>query len=403
MPRRRDLSQVRGLSRIPLLSYAQKATDPNRPRKDTEAPPTFPTIAAFLPQHLWKWLTTYLSKRLGPRHPFQTYRGADRGIYRLEDEGGDVRIALVGDWGTGTDEAFDVAEQVNAFRPHYTIHLGDVYYVGDTPEVEENCLGKKLTEYDPCTWPWGSAGSFALTGNHEMYARGFGYFDTFLPTLGLKSGVRQQASFFCLENEYWRIIALDTGYNCLGIPLLENIPFWPFAPDCALPDELMTWLRDDVRPDGDSRGLVLLSHHQYFSSFEAGYTKPATQLRSVINRPVIWWWGHEHRMAVYDKQSVDGGIEAYGRCIGHGGMPVELSDKAVVPPLIFYDNEPYANDENLTIGRNGHANVTLTGNIMTIDYVDLKGQPVFSETWQTNNGVLTQLPGAPARADGSYT
>jgi len=34
----------------------------------------------------------------------------------------------------------------------------------------------------------------------------------------------QHASYFCLENEHWRIIALDTGYRSIGIPVLEY--FW---------------------------------------------------------------------------------------------------------------------------------------------------------------------------------
>jgi hypothetical protein len=60
-----------------------------------------------------------------------------------------------------------------------------------------------------------------------MYALGgSAYFDRMLPTLGLIEGgfsQGQKASFFCLENEFWRVIALDTGYNSVGLPLLEYI------------------------------------------------------------------------------------------------------------------------------------------------------------------------------------
>jgi hypothetical protein len=390
------MSQVRNLSRSPILSFAQKATDPQRPRLDGETLAKFNTIDAFLPGNLVKWLGAYLKNRFGPRHDFQKYSGSDRGIYDLKGDASGIRITLVGDWGTGTDEAFQVAQEVQVFKPHYTIHLGDVYYVGDTEEVDENCLGKKVTRYDPTTWPIGSNGSFAMNGNHEMYARGHAYFETLLPTLGIVGGPSQHASFFCLQNEFWRIIALDTGYNSVGLPILEEIPIWPFKPDCALRHELMTWLTNDVQPNVDNRGLILLSHHQYYSAFEASYTKPAQQLSAVISRPVLWWWGHEHRMAIYDKQSLDGGITAYGRCLGHGGMPVERVDKPVDPPLMFYDNRAYKNDENIDIGFNGHANITLAGNTATIDYVDLEGTKVFSETWQITNGVLQQLSAAPA-------
>jgi len=65
-------------------------------------------------------------------------------------------------------------------------------------------------------WPIGSCGSFALNANHEMYARGKGYFKYFLPTLGLRKSKNQEcsvqkASFFCLKNEYWLIIGIESG------------------------------------------------------------------------------------------------------------------------------------------------------------------------------------------------
>jgi hypothetical protein len=56
-----------------------------------------------------------------------------------------------------------------------------------------------------------------------------------------------------------------------------------------------------VNPDGDKRGLILLSHHGPHSAFEAWYQIPAKQLAKVIHRPVIWFWGHEHRLAIYEK------------------------------------------------------------------------------------------------------
>jgi predicted phosphodiesterase len=304
----------------------------------------------------------------------------------LQGDAGVTRLSLVGDWGTGTDEASEVADRVNSFKPHYTIHLGDVYYVGDEKEIRENCLNEKLTQYDPCLWPHGSRGSFGMNGNHEMYARGKAYFDVFLPTLGLTGGPAQQASFFCLENDFWRFVALDTGYNSVKIPFLERIPVWPFHADCALPDELIAWLRKGVLPAKKGQAIVLLSHHQYYSSFEGGYTKPAKQLKEFLDRPVIWIWGHEHRLAIYDKHEEIAGVCAYGRCLGHGGMPVEFQTPKAGLPLLFVDDRQYPNDENLTIGFNGHANVTLQGADMVIDYVDLHGTLVFSEQWISEDG-----------------
>ena len=399
--RRRDLSRVRKLSRTPSLSFAQKSTDPEKARKVGEAPTRFNTIGALLPTNLWKWISSYIAHRIGPRHDVQTYTGSDHGIYELDDEAGVTRLSIAGDWGTGTDEANYVATQIKAFQPHYTIHLGDVYYVGAEKEIRENCLNEKVTDYDPCLWPHGSRGSFAMNGNHEMYARGIAYFDVFLPTLGLRGGPPQQASFFCLESDHWRFIALDTGYNSIKIPILERIPVWPFHADCALPNELIAWLEKDVRPKADRRALVLLSHHQYYSSFEGGYTKPAKQLRPFLDRPVLWLWGHEHRLAIYDLHAEVEGVAAYGRCLGHGGMPVEFRDPKPGLPLLFHDQRRYPNDENLEIGFNGHANVTVEGALLRIDYVDVKGALVFSEQWVNDDGSPRRIPqvvaAAPAR------
>ena len=187
----------------------------------------YPTLAAFAPHRFWKWLTEYWRFRIGRRHPFQTYDGedGDNGVYRLHGDAHEIRIALAGDWGTGTDEAAEVAALIEAWRPHYSIHLGDVYYVGDPAEVGANFLGVRNPRYHyaPCKWPLGSEGAFALNGNHEMYALGYGYFDHILPKLGVRGSPRgQRASYFCLENDHWRIIALDTSYNSVGAPVLEH-------------------------------------------------------------------------------------------------------------------------------------------------------------------------------------
>jgi hypothetical protein len=142
---RRDLGDFRALSRSAFLSYGQRHAQPRTPRPRTKAarPARHSTLAAFAPDRLWRWLTEYCRFRLGRRHPFQTYdsQDGDDGIYRLHGGADGIRIALAGDWGTGTDEAFEVATRIRALRPHYTIHLGHVYYVGDPAEVGANFSG----------------------------------------------------------------------------------------------------------------------------------------------------------------------------------------------------------------------------------------------------------------------
>jgi Calcineurin-like phosphoesterase len=398
--RRKDLQDLRDLPRSPFMSFLQKQAPPKSPRPSVlkQQPSKYPKISAFFSREVFKWITEYLSHRFGPRHDFLDYTktGADNGVYQLQGDGGTIRIALAGDWGTGTDEADRVARQISAFQPHYSIHLGDVYYVGTLAEVNENFLGIKNpdNDYAPCLWPSGSQGTFSLNGNHEMYARGIAYFDNMLPTLGpVVNGHAQgqRASFFCLENEHWRFIALDTGYNSVGWPILEEI----FPPSCALPSELVDWMRRVVRPNpNDTRGIVILSHHQYFSAFDKWYPKPAQQLAEFFSRPFLWFWGHEHRMTVYKEWGIPGNIKTFGRCIGNGGMPVDLppaTPEHPECPVEFVDRRVYQNDENMQIGFNGFTRLVMQGNRLTAEYVDLDGAELFSETWSVDGGNLTRI------------
>lgn len=354
--------------------------------------------ADYLKIEVLQWVWHYLRSRLGQRYPFAAYHAgsSDRGIYDLALGAGSpdpVKVSLVGDWGTGTQEASDVADLVSRGAPHFTVHLGDVYYVGTKQEVRENM-------FERVTWPIGTRGSFALNSNHEMYARGKGYFKYLLPELGPRlyrdakpSG--QGASFFCLRNEHWLVIGLDTGYNSVGWPLLEFL----VKPSCKLPEPLLTWLRDDIRLHEDqSRGVILLSHHQYYSQFEDMYDRPAEQLSELLQRPVLWFWGHEHRLAIYGKHATQKGkLEAYGRCIGHGGMPIEDISQAPETDakhqvgLVFYDRrmQRHLGENNVPIGFNGFTDLEFVGNTVTITYRDVTNQVLIEEIWEVDaQGVL---------------
>src|SRR2546426_2837359 len=225
---------------------------------------------------------------------------------------------------------------MRAFDPHYTIHLGDVYYVGDREEVDENCLGTAPPDGAAVTWPLGSNGSFALNGNHEMYANGNAYFDRFLPRLGILDPVTrrprgQGASFFCLLNKYWAMVGLDTGYNSKGFPVLSQVPLLRqlpgIKPTCPLEDRLLEWFRVVVAPLLADRGVVLLAHHQYYSAFDDGYENPARQLCAYVSKPVLWFWGHEHRLAIYGRHGAAGAsrrtaaVSATAGCRWSGGSP----------------------------------------------------------------------------------
>jgi hypothetical protein len=74
-------------------------------------------------------------------------------------------------------------------------------------------------------------------------------------------------------------------------------------------------------------------------------------------------------------------------------MPVDLPPKAPLHEFAveFVDERLYPNDENLVVGYNGFVEMTLRDNKMTLDYVDVRGARVFSETWTVDQGKLVRL------------
>ena len=90
-------------------------------------------------------------------------------------------------------------------------------------------------------------------------------------------------------------------------------------------------------------------------------------------------------MAIYDCFGPPGGICTFGRCIGHGGMPVERAPHPQADcPVIGWDNRRYDNGEKIDVGYNGHANLTFDGPALRIEYDDLLGQTLFKETWRAD-------------------
>lgn len=352
-------------------------------------------ISDFVSKRIWTWLYYYTDSRFGKNHPYPDYHGApDNGVYRITPSTGreDIVIGLCADWATNTRESVKVARSMAAQQPDYTIHLGDIYFVGEPKEVKRNFI-------DPgAPWVRGTSGSFAVLGNHEMYARGISFFEDLLPTLGLRENdvyKRQHAGFVCLETDHWRILVLDTGYHSIGkIPLLEMIPW--FGPDSRLDPKLMEWLKNEVKlgdPE-DKRGLLILSHHQYVTAFrESEYSRPAEQLASLIgtSRPVLWIWGHEHKFSMYAKAQEGKGVTAYGRCIGHGGMPVEVNSfkrnpaKRGADKLVAYDDRVHRTQirRKIPLGFNGYAVLRLNGPRLSVEYRDFY-RLLITESWEVS-------------------
>jgi len=217
------------------------------------------------------------------------------------------RVAILGDWGTGLYGAPICAASIKADPDGYDLllHLGDVYYSGLDDEIED-----RFFKFWP-TVP--GAISRSLNGNHEMYTGGHGYFGTLLPKLN------QTSSYFALQNDFWTLVALDTGYNQ---------PFGGQEGD--LFQAQVDWLGKIIAAAGN-RKIVLFSHHQPYSLLDTNQgPRIVTRLKPYLDGRKIfaWYWGHEHRCVLYDAHPAYG---LFGRCVGHGGFPQARPDLSNAP------------------------------------------------------------------------
>ncbi len=372
------------------------------------------TMDGLISENRLAWIKNNISSIWRSRHsPYPTYDmpSVNNGIFKMQEPvSRPVSIAVLADWASDTPESQMIAGQAGI--QDYSIHLGDTYYVGNAQEVREN-----FNTDESGSWPYGTYGSFSLPGNHEMYSGGEGFFNELLPFMGSYDGTNdkpvqpQQASFFCLENDYWRLIGLDTGYDSLtgffGLTPNTNLDLLQVQKD---------WLTNIVKPGEDQRGLIILSHHQIFSAFEQEFSNPADFIASLIDpsRRIIWLMGHEHRLSIYGANALKNGAKAYSRCIGNGGMPVELNgeDGGLITPKDA-DNPGNPVNRNLTLydqrqrevvngtvplGHNGYEILILDDANLTISYFDDNGgsgsgRKIIEEKWRidTQTGQLTGI------------
>jgi len=202
----------------------------------------------------------------------------------------DARIALFADWGTGLYGAPAITKCIEGLdRCDVVFHLGDTYYSGGAEEVKHRLIDN---------WPKRPAGTVnrSLNGNHEMYSGGQGYFQA------LADFFHQPASCFAMQNSKWLLVCLDTSYE-----------------DFKLDEKQVAWVKSLVNAAG-TRKLILLSHHQPFSQLDEQGPNLQKALADLLNSQRIhaWFWGHEHRLVLYDPHRIWG---FKGRCIGNGGFP----------------------------------------------------------------------------------
>ncbi|WP_425220109.1 metallophosphoesterase family protein [Ralstonia solanacearum] len=258
-----------------------------------------------------------------------------------------VSLAIAGDWGTGDGIAGKVAKAMGQNPAHYTIHLGDVYYAGASPDE-----GKDLS-----AWPAGTLGQFTLNSNHEMYSGAVGYFQELAQRFPLQNGT----SYFSLHNDHWLIIGLDTAYYADEMNLYM---------DGTLGDQQTAWLKQLAQAQGGSKRIMLLSHHQGYSIDGTSKTALYGQVLNALGRePDYWYWGHLHNVICYQPQG-----KLLGRCVGHGAIPYGkasiLDNKAQVA---WAETQSADDDQYPDRILNGFVRLTLDGQTLQEAFIDENG------------------------------
>jgi len=182
----------------------------------------------------------------------------------------------VGDWGTGQDAAKTVLAQIARKNPDVVIHMGDVYYSGTDFEMQNYFYNIWKESLDLTKVP-----TFTLAGIMTCSAGGAPYYKL-IDQLG------QPASYFCLRNDNWQFLAMDTGLH-------DNNP--EGGGPTYLEDTEVTWIADKIQNRGNRR-TVLLSHHQLFAANEAICGQSVNdrlnqQLSPLLPGVDMWLWGHE--------------------------------------------------------------------------------------------------------------
>jgi Calcineurin-like phosphoesterase len=291
---------------------------------------------------------------------------------------GALRLVVVGDWGSGLPRACQIsklmAEEIADAQgrgvPVHVIHLGDVYYSGDAVEVQRRVLADGM-------WPVTAEqanqgiGSWSLNGNHDMYAGGWGYFETLLADERFKlqrSADGKPTSFFRIRQSHWDLVGLDTSWDT---DVLSQGKSGVLAdPQAAV---VKAWADESAR---DGRKLMLLSHHQLVSAYDLGDigTVLAEKLAPLLGSGQIaaWLWGHEHRCM---------GFEAvhripFVRCIGHGGIPVAIEPQAasaaIPSPGVWQESGSFEQD-GMSWHKFGFAVLDFDGDQVEVRYRDDDG------------------------------
>src|SRR5208282_6027257 len=105
---RRDLTPLLGLPRCAAGSHLAKVIEPPQRKcafvfggKEAPPAPFKYTLKNLSSSQVIAWARAYWKNRIGRKHTFYTWKRSN-GVFAIENK---YKVALAGDWGSGTDEA----------------------------------------------------------------------------------------------------------------------------------------------------------------------------------------------------------------------------------------------------------------------------------------------------------
>jgi hypothetical protein len=268
-----------------------------------------------------------------------------------------ANIAVFGDWGggcwRGNSVAASISRSIVSLKPDYSVHLGDVYYAGESKQEKKFLLS---------LWPSASKGNFTLNSNHEMYPIARGYFDVALknPLFALQQG----KSFFALENSNWIIVGLDSAFHSDrdGLYLQGVID--------GVQADFLAEVASKNKP------TIVMCHHDPVDLTGTVKNPLWNQVYGILkNNLKYWYWGHTHAGAVYREIN---GVKC--RLNGHGVVPWGNSttlQKSMGSSVIWYEKSPPLPADGPRV-QNGFALLSMDGPNVKETFYGEDGRPHWS-------------------------
>jgi len=293
---------------------------------------------------------------------------AEDAVYPLAARDGRTTVALFSDWGTGYYHSRYIAAHIGRMGAAQAIHLGDVYYIGSQSQFDEQVtpLLEPLLKQMPV---------YMLNANHEMDSEGIPYFK-FLrhkQAQGRKRGFAaqpQETSYFCLRNDGYQVVGIDTAYHGAGRYEDRDLKTWLAARleegrDAGLTTVLLSQNEPYARKKG-SGGVAIHERRELCD----------VDLRRFVDAGLIhaWFWGDEHYAALYQANDA---MPFVGSCVGHGGYPfgIKRDDSGpndLVPLMWAETGSRFEGIAGLRQdrGNNGFCHMTLGSDGIALGYID---------------------------------